>query len=93
MSDTENTESEANESVTSADVAPEPAYGNPQPPYDFPVPEEYAETPFEELPEGLQRRVQMLAEASGPNIGGSDTAGGGGSVDPAIAPPDTAGTT
>lgn len=66
-----------------------PAYGNPQPPYDVPVPDEYAETPFEELPEGLQRRVRLLAEAQGPTIPDADV---GPTVDPAIAPPDTAGT-
>lgn len=88
MSDTENTED-----TETAAAVPEPAYGNPQPPYDVPVPEEYENTPFDELPEGLQRRVQMLTEAQAPNIGGSDTAAGGGSVDPTIAPPDTAGTT
>lgn len=67
----------------------EPAYGNPQPPYNFPMPRKFENTPFEELPEGLKHRVRMLTEAQSPSTGGSTT---GTTVDPAIAPPDTAGT-
>jgi hypothetical protein len=86
MSDTEPT----NEETDVVEDTPGHVAGNPEPPYDFPVPEKYADTPFDELPEGLQDRLRRLEEAQAPNIGGSDTTTGG-SVDPAIAPPDTAG--